>query len=212
MLWSFSMVHYTGPKNRISRRFGINMFGRAKNPLVHKPNPPGQHGAKHKKKSDYGIALDEKQKLKAAFGMITEKQLVNYYEKASLFHKKTPEILLQMLDARLDITVYRMKFTSSIFQAQQLVSHGHVCVDGKKVDIRSFQVKPGMVVSIKPASQKISYVKEALEATNRAIPGYLEVDSTHFSGKMLAVPAMEDISLPVEVSVPHICDFLAHNA
>jgi small subunit ribosomal protein S4 len=206
------MVRYTGPKNRVSRRFGINVFGRKRNPLVHKASPAGQHGAKRKKKSDFGIQLEEKQKLKAAFGMITEKQLVNYFKKAARMHKNTVEILLQMLDMRLDTVVYRLKLAETPFQAQQLICHGHVLVNGKKVDRRSFQVKPGMEVSIKPASRKIKYVEAAMQSQNRSVPAYLQLNAADFSGKVLALPTQEEISLPLEVNVPMICDFLAHKA
>lgn len=206
------MGRYTGPKNRVSRRFGINMFSRAKNPLVHKPNPPGMHGGKRKKKSDYGKDLDEKQKLRAAFGMLSNKQLINYYKKAVKHHKNTPEILLQMLDMRLDMVVFRMKFAATPFQAQQLVSHGHVHVNGKKVDIRSFQVKPGMIISIKPKSQQIKSIADSLENVNRSFPSYMEVDPKHFTGKVLALPTLDQISLPLEINVPGICDFLAHTS
>jgi small subunit ribosomal protein S4 len=109
------MVRYLGPKNRIARRFGINVFGRLRNPLVHKANPAGMHGAKRKKKSDYGIQLEEKQKLKAAFGMITECQLVHYYKQAARQHKNTPEIFLQKLECRLDTVLFRLKFAANIF-------------------------------------------------------------------------------------------------
>ena len=204
------MVRYTDPKNRVSRRFGINVFGRKRNPLVHKPNPAGAHGAKRKKKSDFGIQLEEKQKLKAAFGMLTEKQLVNYYEKAARFHKNTAEIFLQMLDLRLDTVVYRLKFAQTPFQAQQLVSHGHIQINGKKVDRRSFQVKPGMVISIKPASRKVTAIVDAVQGQSRALPSYLELDADNFSGKLLAMPSLADISLPLEINIPMVCDFLSH--
>ena len=205
------MVRYIGPKNRVSRKFGINVFARAKNPLVHKPNPPGMHGAKRKKKSDYGIQLEEKQKLKAAFGMITEKQLVNYYQSAARQHKNTPELLMQALECRLDNVVFRLKFGSTPFQAQQLVAHGHIMVNGKKVDRRSFKVKPGMEISIKPASQKLKSVREAVENTNRSVPTYLEMNASSFSGKMMQLPSLVDISLPLEININMICDFLAHS-
>ena len=204
------MVRYTGSKNRISRRFGINVFGRKRNPLVHKPNPAGQHGAKRKKKSDYGVQLEEKQKLKAAFGMITEKQLMGYYKKAARFHKNTAELFLQLLDLRLDNVVYRLKFAHTPFQAQQLVSHGHILVNGKKVDRRSFQVEPGMVVSVKPSSRKLKTVVESIEGQSRAIPSYLELDTAHFTGKVLSKPTLEEISLPLELNIHMICDFLSH--
>ena len=205
------MVRYIGPKNRVSRKFGINVFSKAKNPLVHKPNPPGMHGAKRKKKSDYGIQLEEKQKLKAAFGMITERQLVRYYQQAARYHKNTPELLMQALECRLDNIVFRLKLASTPFQAQQLVAHGHVLVNGKKVDRRSFRVKPGMEISIKPASQKLKVVQEAVGNTNRSIPAYLETHTSSFSGKLLQLPSLADISLPLEVNINMICDFLSHS-
>ena len=103
------MSRYTGKKNRIARRFGVNIFGRARNPLIHKPNPPGVHGARRRKKSDYGLQLAEKQKLKAVYGMLSEKQLINYYEKAVSAAGNTADILAQMLECRLDNIVFRLK-------------------------------------------------------------------------------------------------------
>jgi small subunit ribosomal protein S4 len=206
------MSRYTSPKNRIARRFGINIFGRSRNPLVHKPNPAGQHGAKRKKKSDFGVQLEEKQKLKAAFGMLSETQLTRYFQKAQRYHKNTAEIFLQLLDLRLDNVVYKMKFAHTPFQAQQLVAHGHILVDGKKVDRRSFQVKPGMVISIKPASRKLKAIIDCLQNASRAVPSYFEVDADNFTGKLLALPSMDEISLPLEINVLMVCDFLAHNA
>src|SRR4051812_40343082 len=143
------MVRYTGPKNRIARRFGVNIFGRARNPLMHKANPPGVHGARRRKKSDFGLQLEEKQKLKAVYGMLTEKQLVNAYRKANARKGNTVHHLVEMLECRLENLVYRLKFAPTIFAAQQLVSHGHVEVNGKKVDRRSFQVRPGMTISLR---------------------------------------------------------------
>ncbi|MBI3211810.1 MAG: 30S ribosomal protein S4, partial [Simkania negevensis] len=122
------MVRYIGPKNRIARRFAVNIFGRLRNPLLHKPNPPGMHGAKRKKKSDFGLQLQEKQKLKAIYGMLPERTLLRYFRNATQKEGNTAHILLQNLETRLDNIVYRLKFASTIFQAQQLVSHGHVLV------------------------------------------------------------------------------------
>ncbi len=204
------MSRYTGPKNRVARRFGINIFGRTKNPLQHKTHPPGMHGGKRKKKSDYGVQLEEQQKLKAAYGMLTQKQLTLYYKEAARHHKKTPELLLQRLECRLDTVVYKLKFANSIFAAQQLISHGHVLVNGRKVDRRSFFVKPGMVVSIKEKSRKNKLVQESIQNPHRSLPSYLSMDINSCSGQLLNPPGMEEISLPVEVNIPMVCDFLAH--
>lgn len=205
------MSRYTGPKNRIARRFGANIFGRARNPLVHKSNPPGQHGARKKKKSDYGLQLDEKQKLKAVYGMLAEKQLVRYYREALRRPGNTAHNLMAMLESRLDIVVYRLGLVSTIFAAQQIVSHGHILVNGKKVDRRSFQVKPGMVVSIKETSRNIQPVKTARENPARTVPDYLSVDLQHAQGQILALPDIEQIPLPLVINIPTVCEFLAHN-
>lgn len=206
------MSRYTDPKNRVARRFGVNLFGRSRNPLVHKPHPAGMHGAKRKKKSDFGIQLEEKQKLKAAFGMIGEKQLIRYYQEAARKHKNTPEVFLQTLECRLDMVVYRLKLASTIFAAQQLVAHGHIVVDGKKVNIRSFQVRPGMVIAVREKSKKSRFVVEAVQGASRTVPAYLSLDANNLSGQLLARPSMEDISLPLEVNIPMVCDFLSHKA
>ncbi len=204
------MARYTGPKNRVARRFGVNIFGRARNPLLHKPNPAGMHGAKRKKKSDFGIQLDEKQKLKAVYGMISESQLAKYYQEAARRHKNTPELFLQMLETRLDVVVFRLKFAGTIFGAQQLVSHGHVLVNGKKVDRRSFQVRPGMVISIKEKSQKMKVVNDALQLGTRNVPAYYSHEPEKFSAQLQCMPSMDQISLPLEINIPMVCDFLAH--
>src|SRR5476649_1393191 len=182
------MARYTGNKNRVARRFGVNIFGRARNPLLHKPNPPGVHGARRRKKSDYGLQLEEKQKLKAIYGMLSEKQLIAYYKKALSKVGNTAQHFAELLECRLDNVVYRLKFASTIFGAHQLVSHGHILVNGKKVDRRSFQVEPGMVISIKEKSRKVKAISEALENGSRTVPEYLSSDAAHFSGQLLAPP------------------------
>lgn len=204
------MARYTGNKNRIARRFGVNIFGRARNPLLHKPNPPGVHGARRRKKSDFGLQLEEKQKLKAIYGMLSEKQLIGYYQKAVAVHGNTANLFAELLECRLDNIVYRLKLAPTIFAAQQLVSHGHVTVDGKKVDRRSFQVKQGMVIAIKEKSRSMKIINEALDSPQRSVPEYLSADKAHHSGQLIAQPTPEQMPWPIEISLPVICDFLAH--
>lgn len=204
------MARFTGNKNRIARRFGANIFGRARNPLLHKPNPPGVHGARRRKKSDYGVQLEEKQKLKAIYGMLSEKQLVGYYKKAANLAGNTAQHFAEMLECRLDNIVYRLKFASTIFAAHQLVSHGHILVDGKKVDRRSFQVRPGMVISIKEKSRKIKAINDSLESSSRSVPDYLTLDAASYSGQLLALPTNDQMPWPIEIRLLEICDFLAH--
>ena len=205
------MARYRGPKNRIARRFAANVFGKARNPMLHKQNPPGMHGAKRKKKSDFGIQLEERQKLKAVYGMLSQKQLVNTYRKALQKKGNTAQLLAEMLECRLDNVVYRLRFANSIFGAHQLVSHGHIQVDGKKVDRRSFLVRPGMVVSVKPASRQMKAILGAQENINREVPEYLSFEGDNFSGKLLSSPQIDQISLALPINIPLVCESLAHS-
>jgi small subunit ribosomal protein S4 len=230
------MARHTGPKNRIARRYGVNIFGRARNPLLHKPSPAGQHGAKRKKKSDYGMQLEEQQKLKAVYGMLSQKQLVRYYKEAirqsaasskqrQTLHEEHPEahlnekrttasIFMQLLECRLDIVVYRLKFAPTIFAAQQLVSHGHILVNGKRVDRRSFQVKPNMAITVKAKSHEMaSKVLEAHPHAARETPEFLTTDAAQkFTGHLQVAPHLEQIyrCLPLEIDASKVCQFLAY--
>ncbi|MCX8000176.1 MAG: 30S ribosomal protein S4 [Leptospiraceae bacterium] len=204
------MVRYIGPKNRVARRFGVNIFGRARNPLLHKENPPGMHGAKRKKKSDYSLQQEEKQKLKAVYGMLSQKQLVRYYKEALQKKGVTSHLFLKRLESRLDNLVYRLKFAPTIFAAQQLVSHGHILVNGKKVDRRSFEVRPGMTISVKQKAQKMGLVKESLENTSKELPQYLELSSSDFTGKLLSEPQLDQIPFPLPINISMVCEHLAH--
>ncbi len=207
------MARYTGPKNRIARRFGANIFGRARNPLLRKANPPGMHGARRRKKSDYGMQLEEKQKLKACYGMLPERQLVTTFKKSLLEKGNTAHIFMAKLECRLDNVVYRLGFAPTIFAAQQLVSHGHIQVNGEKVDRRSFLVRPGMEISVKPKSRKMKAVSEYVQNTQRGVPSYLEVNKENFSGKLLMLPEIDQIEnqLPLPINIPTVCEFLAHH-
>ena len=205
------MARYRGPKNRVARRFAANVFGKARNPMLHKQNAPGMHGAKRKKKSDFGLQLDERQKLKAVYGMLSQKQLVNTYRKALQKKGNTAQLLTEMLECRLDNVVYRLRFANSIFGAHQLVSHGHIQVDGKKVDRRSFLVRPGMVVSVKPASRQMKSILAAQENINREVPEYLAFEGDNFSGKLVTSPQMEQVPLALPINIPLVCESLSHS-
>lgn len=206
------MARYRGPKNRIARKFGANIFGKARNPMLHKQHPPGMHGAKRKKKSDFGTQLEERQKLKAVYGMLSQKQLVNAYKKALEKKGHTPTMFVEQLECRLDNVVYRLRFASSIFGAQQLVSHGHIQVDGKKVDRRSFIVKPGMVVSIRSSSRQMKPVLAAQENISREIPEYLSLEENKHSGTLVSSPALEQVPLPIPINIPLVCEFISHTS
>lgn len=178
--------------------------------MAHKPHPPGQHGARRKKKSDYGVQLEEKQKLRACYGMISQKMLVRYFKEAKLEKGNTQDNFIQRLESRLDTVVYRLKFAMTPFHAQQIVAHGHVLVDGKKVDIRSFQVKPGMVVSIREKSKGNNLIKQSLDRSAITVPEYLSLDGPKMSGQLLVLPQLDQIPLPLPINVAVVCEFLAH--
>jgi len=203
------MARYTGPKNRIARRFGTNIFGRLRNPLLHKPNPPGMHGAKRKKKSDYGIQLDEQQKLKAVYGMLSHKKLLSYYKEAMKKEGNTAHILMQLLESRLDNIVYKMGLASTIFHSHQLIAHGHVLVNGKKVDIRSYRVRQGDEISLREKAVNNPIVKLALGQA-RDIPEYLSAEREKGKGTVSSLPQFDQISLPLPINVALVCEFLAH--
>ena len=206
------MSRYTGPKNRIARKFGVNIFSRKKNPMLHKQHPPGMHGAKRKKKSDFGLQLEEKQKLCAVYGMLRQKQLVRAYKKAAVSSINTAQQLIQDLECRLDVVVYRLRLASTIFLAQQLVAHGHVFVNGKRVDRRSFLVRPGMEITLSTKAKNMTVVKASLEDSSREVPPYLTLDSKKASGKLEILPEQDQIPLHLQINIPLVCEFLAHTS
>lgn len=207
------MARYRGPKNRIARRFGANIFGRSRNPLLRKPNPPGQHGARRRKKSDFGLQLEEKQKLKACYGMLLERQLVKTFKEAEQQEGNTAQLFMARLECRLDVVVYRLGFAATIFGAQQLVSHGHIQVNGRKVDRRSFHVKPGMEVAVRDKSRKIRAISDTLETRSPNVPSYLELNKEQFKGKLVSYPELDQVEgqLPIPINIPVVCEFLAHH-
>ena len=186
-------------KYKIDRRLGCNLWGRPKSPFNQRNSRPGQHGAmgQRRKLSDYGIQLFAKQKLRFYYGDLTEKQFRKIYDKASRIKGDTSEILIELLERRLDAIVYRMKFVPTIFAARQLVNHGHVKVNGKRVNIPSYTVKDGDEISIKEQSKQINLIQEAIVSQEREIPEYLEVDTKDLKGRFLRAPLIHDVPYPV---------------
>ena len=186
-------------KYKIDRRLGCNLWGRPKSPFNQRNSRPGQHGAmgQRRKLSDYGNQLFAKQKLRFYYGDITEKQFRKIYDKASSIKGDTSEILIELLERRLDAIVYRMKFVPTIFAARQLVNHGHIKVNGKRVNIPSYTVKDGDEISIKEQSKQINLIQEAIVSQEREIPEYLEVDTKDLKGRFLRAPLMHDVPYPV---------------
>lgn len=194
------MARYTGPKERISRRFGVALFGPSK-ALERRNYPPGQHGARagRRKKSDYSVALGEKQKLKFMYGLL-EKQFRAYYEKAAAQRGITGDLILQQLEARLDNVVSRLGFANSRQAARQMVNHGHILVNGKRVDIPSYQVRPGDVVKVaeRPSSQQLGM--RGLDLTQSIpIKDWLTIDREKLEGTINRLPEPADIDSIVDV-------------
>jgi len=186
------MARYTGPRTRIARKFGEAIFGPDK-VLSKKNYPPGQHGNGRKKKtSEYGIQLREKQKAKYTYGVL-EKQFRILFEKASRTKGIKGEVLLQLLEARLDNVVYRMGLAPTRAAARQLVSHRHIVVNGKVVNIPSFSVKPGQVIGVREKSKSLEVIVDALAGFNHSKYPWLEWEKTSMSGKFLHMPERTDI-------------------
>lgn len=193
-------MNYTGPKVKLSRKLGINLTAKSKKYTSRKPNPPGQHGAakKRAKLSDYGRQLLEKQRLRLQYN-ISEKQMGNYYEKATRMHGNTAENLILLLETRLDALVYRAGFARTIYAARQFVKHGHFLVNGRRLDIPSYQVKTSDVIQLREKSRNIEAFQEAIR--NSAPPAYLEVSKADFSAKLLYPPKREEIPVQCEMSL-----------
>jgi small subunit ribosomal protein S4 len=189
------MARYTGPKTRISRRFGVALFGPSK-ALERKNYGPGMHGPKgsRRKQSDYAIALAEKQKLRYQYGVL-ERQFRRYFTIASTRRGVTGEILLQLLETRLDNVIYRLGFANSRSAARQMVSHGHVQVNGRKVDVSSFNVRAGDAITVKDKPQSRRLAAKNLELTQiTPVPDWLTVEKEQFSGKVSRIPTREEIA------------------
>ena len=186
------MARYTGPKTKIARKFGEPIFGPDK--VLSKKNfPPGQHGAnKRRKTSEYGVQLREKQKAKYTYGVL-ERQFHNLFEKASRIKGITGEILLQLLESRLDNVVYRLGIAKTRAAARQIVLHRHITVNGQVVNIPSYQVKPGDVVGVREKANSLEVIADSLAGFNHSKYPWIEWDETAKAGKFLHVPAREDI-------------------
>ncbi len=186
------MARYTGPKSKIARKFGEPIFGPDK-VLSKKNYPPGQHGMnKRRKTSEYGIQLREKQKAKYTYGVL-EKQFRNLFEKASRKKGITGEVLLQLLESRLDNVVYRLGIARTRAAARQLVLHRHIVVDGKVVNIASYSVKPGEVIGVREKAKSLEVIADSLAGFNHSKYPWLEWDEATKSGKMLHIPERADI-------------------
>ena len=185
-------------KYKINRRLGVNLWGRSKSPLAKgRENPPGQHGARRKKPSDFGTQLTAKQTLKGYYGNVSEKQFRKLYDEAVRRRGDTSENLIELLERRLDAVVYRLKFAPTPFAARQIVNHGHIRVNGKRVTIPSYVVRKDDVVSLGSKSQKMIVVRHNIDTLDRTAPQWLEVSAGEFKATVRDLPLREQIDIPV---------------
>jgi small subunit ribosomal protein S4 len=197
-------------KYKIDRAMGENLWGRAKSPVNKRSYGPGQHGQRRKSKvSDFGLQLKAKQKLKGYYGNLTEKQFRKTYDEAARRKGNTSENLIGLLEARLDAIVYRAKFVPTVWAARQFVNHGHVTVNGKKVNIASYRVKPDDVVAVKEVSRNMALVLEAQQSSERDIPDYIEQGDRGFSVRFVRQPELADVPFAVKMEPNLVVEYYA---
>jgi len=195
-------------KYKINRRLGANLWGRQKSPLNrNRDYGPGQHGQRRKKPSDYGEQLMAKQKLKGYYGNIGERQFRRFYQEAARRKGDTGENLIELLERRLDAVIYRMKFAPTVFSARQLVNHGHVRVNGKRVTIPSYQVKNEDSIELKDKAKQMALVLESVKSAERDVPDYVEVDHDKMKGRFIRAPKLADVPYPVPMQPSQVVEF-----
>ena len=195
-------------KYKIDRRLGENIWGRPKSPVNRREYGPGQHGQRRKGKlSDFGVQLRAKQKLKGYYGNISEKQFRKIYAEATRLKGDTSENLIGLLEARLDALVYRAKFVPTVFAARQFVNHGHVQVNGKRVNIASYRCKVGDVIEVREKSKQMILVLEAIDLAERDVPDYVEADHAKMKATFTRIPTLGDVPYPVMMEPNLVIEF-----
>ena len=202
----------TSAKYKIDRRMGENIWGRAKSPVNRREYGPGQHGQRRKNKlSDFGTQLRAKQTLKGHYGDLTEKQFRKIFTEAERVKGDTGENLIGLLERRLDAVVYRAKFVPTIFAARQFVNHGHVTVNGSRVNIASYRVKEGDVVAVRDRSRQLALVLEAVQLVERDVPDYIEADHHKMTATFVRTPSLGDVPFAVQMEPNLVVEFYAKN-
>lgn len=195
-------------KYKIDRRLGENIWGRPKSPVNRREYGPGQHGQRRKGKlSDFGLQLRAKQKLKGYYGNLTEKAFKRVYGEAARRRGDTGELLIGLLERRLDAVVYRAKFVPTVFAARQFVNHGHVLVNGKRVNIPSYRLRVGDVVEIREKSKQLALVLEAIQLAERDVPDYVDVDHSKMTVSLTRIPTLSDVPYPVQMEPNLVVEF-----
>ena len=202
------MTKRVSAKHKLDRRMGQNIWGRPKSPVNRREYGPGQHGQRRKGKlSDFGNQLRAKQKLKGYYANMNERQFRGVYQEAARMKGDTSANLIGLLESRLDAVVYRAKFVPTPFAARQFVNHGHVKVNGRRVTIPSFLVKPGDVVEVRDKSKQLELVVVATQLAERDVPDYIEVDHTKMTARMARVPALNEVPYPVQMEPNLVIEF-----
>ena len=206
------MTKRTSAKHKIDRRMGENIWGRPRSPVNRREYGPGQHGQRRKAKlSDFGLQLRAKQKLKGYYGDLTEKQFRRIYAEAERIKGDTGENLVGLLERRLDAVVYRAKFVATMFAARQFVNHGHVTVNGRRVNIASYRVKEGDVVQVREKSRQIAVLIEATQLAERDVPDYVDADHSKMSATFVRTPSFSDVPYPVMMEPNLVIEYYAQN-
>ena len=186
-------------KHKVDRRLKANLWGRPKSPFNSRAYPPGQHGQNKKrgKPTDFGIQLQAKQKLKAYYGNINERQFRNIYRKALAKRGDTTENLIALLESRLDTVIYRAKFAITVFSARQMINHGHIRVNKKRVNISSYLVKDSDLIEVREKSKKLTFIDNALQSKERDVPEYIQLDDEKKTAKLVRIPKFSEVPYPV---------------
>ena len=198
-------------KFKINRRFGQNLWGRAKSPVNKREYGPGQHGQRRKKPTDFGTQLGAKQKLKGYYGNIGERQFRKIYDEALRRRGNNSDILIGLLEQRLETVVYRAKFVPTVFAARQFVNHGHVTVNGSRVNIASYRVKEGDVVAVRDKSRQMVALLEAVALAERDVPDYIEADHSKMTATFVRTPGLGDVPYPVVMEPNLVVEYYAKN-
>lgn len=202
------MTKRISAKHKIDRRLGENIWGRPKSPVNKREYGPGQHGQRRRGKlSDFGVQLRAKQKLKGYYANINERQFKNIYKEATRLKGDTSENLIGILERRLDAIVYRAKFVPTVFAARQFVNHGHITVNGQRVNIPSYRCRPGDVVEIKEKSRGMVLVLEAVQSNERDVPDYIEADHSKMRAVFQRIPQLGDVPYPVQMEPNLVVEF-----
>ena len=192
------MTKRLNSKHKVDRRLKVNLWGRPKSPFNKRAYGPGQHGqTKPAKPSDYGIQLQAKQKLKAYYGNINERQFRNIYRKALSKKGDTTENLIALLESRLDTIIYRAKFAPTVFSARQMINHGHITVNKKKVNISSYTVKATDLIEVREKSKKLTVIDGSLQSKEREVPEYIQLDDKKKTAKLVRIPKFSEVPFPV---------------